>query len=173
MGLLDSLCDMSFKKDSNCNVLYFPWGNFGSGFVIKTNEKEKSIRGFMKKNIVVSIPLAVMVLLIFEHWSGSVWFGFILFAAYLVWYQSMLLKFARDLSKSTEKLSWSESINNQVKSCSWLAFVIMEIFIIVGVILGVWLLYRKQEWLVFFVRTIPLTLAAAWVGRMMFIKYKH
>ena len=46
MGYFDGLTDGAFKKDSFGNTLLFPWGIFGSGFIIKSKETHEKIRKF-------------------------------------------------------------------------------------------------------------------------------
>ena len=81
MGYFDDMANEAFKKDASGNAVYYPWGPFGSGFVIKSEETRKRIWNPHKKGLmillVVFIPLIITISLVFQNLSGDAeWRGF-------------------------------------------------------------------------------------------------
>jgi hypothetical protein len=172
MGFLDGLIELGFKKDSEGNTIYYPWG-VGSGFIVKSDDEIKYIRSLAKINTVAFGISFIAIYVIFIFWFSFFWFCLFLFTIYLVWCLYKIKIITKELPKSTQKLTWSEYVNASAKSFSWVYLIILGMFLIVGIILRIWILYKTQDWLEFFLQIIPYALIGATVGGLMYIKQKN
>jgi hypothetical protein len=41
MGYLDGLRDVSFNTDEKGNIIFFPWGIFGKGYIIPAHQNDQ------------------------------------------------------------------------------------------------------------------------------------
>lgn len=64
MRYLDNLIDRNFRKNKNGNTVFFPWGIFGRGRVLPDESTEARIRGWVRRNYFVFVPIAIGVAVI-------------------------------------------------------------------------------------------------------------
>jgi len=105
MGLFRKLTDSSFKKGKDGNMLFYPWGIFGKGYILKNKDQEENIRRFVVRYYVgFLIPLFLIGLTV--GWG----FGFILLPfALLIWIRRAKV-FTSGLMASSEKLTIKENL---------------------------------------------------------------
>ena len=65
MGYFDGLTDGCFKRGLQGQMIFFPWGKFGNGHEIPTEEQYQAIKGFVKRSLMLSLPIIVLVGIIF------------------------------------------------------------------------------------------------------------
>ena len=165
MEIFDGLVNGMFKKDSDGNTLFYPWGILASGFVLRSDIDEKAIRGFIKKCFLFLVPFVLFQVII------KFWFSFSLVIVFTVWYLYKINNLTKGLSKSTESLTLDESIHNSVKSYSWIILIVMEVVLITGLV-GSFVLLFRQYTFVSVLGIMVFFLCSGLGGRMIYIKFK-
>src|SRR3989337_695722 len=104
MGYFDGLTDGLFKKDTLGDILFYPWGMLGSGFIIKSEPKHNQIRRFIKTISIIILFSVTITLIPLIYWLNY-WPYFILFwlGALLIftgWYYVAVKKITRDLPRA-------------------------------------------------------------------------
>lgn len=140
MGYFDGLTDASFKKDAQGYDLFFPWGIFGSGFVIESEQQKNKIRNFIKKTYVTTF-FALLAIQVFV----GLWLNLVLLPIYCIWYYSYIRKVTHNLQRSTEKLTSSESYKNSALSHSLLTLIFFELLSLGFVAVGLWRIAKEKE----------------------------
>ena len=135
MGYFDGLTDAAFKKSTSGNNLFYPWGLFGSGVVIESEETHTEIRKFLKKVSMVTL-FAVITIQV----TVGFWLNVALLPIFGIWYHFTIKKITKDLPRTTEKLRFSESYKNSAKSHNLATLILLEVFSIGFVAMGVWML---------------------------------
>ncbi len=146
MGYFDGLADAVFKKNAAGQTVYYPWGIFGKGYVIESEEQKERIRSFMKKNYYVILPVSIVLGLLLQRLirSGSYlpFLGILVVSggAYIAYFHFQTKKLLSEAPLSTEKLSLWESYRNSASSHNLATLIVLEIFSIGFVIAGFFLL---------------------------------
>ena len=134
MGYFDGLTDASFKKGLNGQVVFYPWGTLGHGYEIPNDDTYHTIRAFVKRYLVVAIPLVILVG-IAVGWLYS----FLTLVPLYVFYLLRIREFTQGLIKSGESLTLAESYRTQARSHSlvtlWVLQVCSVLFVTVGVLM--------------------------------------
>lgn len=107
MGYFDGLTASAFKTDASGRTVYFPWGRFGSGYVVTDDERRDGIRRSVRNTVVVSF-FAIIVVQAIVGFVGNL----VLLPAYYVWYYFATKKRVHGLERSSEKLTLRESYRN-------------------------------------------------------------
>lgn len=140
MGYFDGLADGSFKRTDDGRIIFYPWGILGSGYEIPTDESYREIRQYVKRYLIVSLPL-VIALFIFAGWLFAFVALPILFLAYLFKIRNL----TREFTKASEKLSLKESYQLQAASHNLGVLWALEIGSIILVLLGIGILFVSRE----------------------------
>ena len=111
MGYFDDMANEAFKKDASGNAVYYPWGPFGYGLAINSEETRERIWNSHNKGLmiilVVFIPLIIAIGLVLQICFGDpAWRGFMdmllmSFPFYCVWQHFAVKKLTRDLPITT------------------------------------------------------------------------
>jgi hypothetical protein len=122
MGYFDALASSAFKTADDGRKLFFPWGTFGRGYVLSSDEDSVRLRGQIKTYMIAGLsPIVVLgVLRSFLAFAviAAVFTGF-----YAVWMRYLLPR----LGASDERLSLEESITSQARRHSATALWLLEI----------------------------------------------
>ena len=140
---LDTLADQALKKDDSGNTLYYPWGIFGSGFVLKSENTVKQIRKLYKiQMIYILINIPIMTVLVNVRANIFYWLVYlsIYLIAYYIWFHFAIKKITQGLQKTKEKIKISEIYSNQSKSISLPLLILFEILFIGATASIVWIL---------------------------------
>ena len=168
MGYFDGLTDAAFKKDVSGNNLFYPWGIFGSGFIINSEDEKNQIRGFFKKMYMVMFPSIIII-----HMTVGFWLNLVLLPVYGIWYYFKAKKITKDLRKTEEKLKVSESYKNSAKSHNLSTLIILELFSLGFVVLGLFVLQSGKELLVAYASIGFFGLCSIAIGFMIMAKIKN
>ncbi len=167
MGFLDGLIELGFKKDSEGNTLFYPWGILGSGYVIKSDEEMKRIRVLMKRCLFLVTPFIICIYVV-----NKVWFGLVLLIVVQAWLLYSVKKITKGLSKSTEKFLGSDAFQNSAESFPLFILIIFEVGAITGIVALLVLLYFGQDALILTLGIFLFFLFGLMIGRMISIKLK-
>ena len=140
---LDTWADQALKKDDSGNTLYYPWGIFGAGFILKSENTEKQIRKFHKiQMIYVLINIPIMTILFSVRANIFYWFVYlsIYLIVYYIWFHFTTKKITKGLEKTKEKIKLSEIYSNQSKSISLPLLILFEILFLGATASIVWIL---------------------------------
>ncbi len=161
MGYFDALANSCFGRVGN-NWVFFPWGTLGHGYTIPNEEEYRAIRSFVRRYLLVSLPLVVLVGL-FVGWL----FSFLLLPAFGLFYVLKVRVLTRHLGKSSERLTLRQSYRTQAASHSgwmlWLLEVASALFVIIGVVI---LIANPQDWLIGLASIVFFGLCAVAIGYM-------
>ena len=68
MGYFDALASASFKRDDTGNHLFFPFGAFGKGFVLPSDESVAALKRTVKRQLMVALPAVLVVVALLPTW---------------------------------------------------------------------------------------------------------
>jgi|TARA_B100000315_G_C14449937_1_gene528626 hypothetical protein len=143
MGYFEGLTASSFKTDENGQLIFYPWGKLGKGYILPTEAKKNEVRNFVKLHYVISLISIIGVGIIFG-WLYPV----ILLPVFYAWYYFTITKHIKGLTKSTAKLTLKESATSSAKAHNvatlWVLFVFSVLFVIAGIF--IWII-KKDEWI--------------------------
>lgn len=140
MGYFDGLTDASFKTDSQGQDLFFPWGIFGSGFIIESEVQKNQVRNFIKKTYIMTF-FTIVIIQVFV----GLWLNLVLLPIYCIWYYRYIYKLTQNLQRSNEKLKPSESYKNSAQSHNLSTLVLFEFISLGFVAVGLWLPTTGKE----------------------------
>ncbi len=170
MGYFDGLADAAFKKDASGNNLFYPWGVWGAGFIIDSEDKKNQIRGFYKKMYMVMLPAIIII-----HIVMGVWLKLVLLPVFCIWYYFIAKKITKDLQKTKKKkkLKVSESCKNSAKSHNLPTLIFLELISIGFVAIGVWMLQSGEDSLIAYASILFFGLGSVALGYMVVAKIKN
>jgi len=167
MGYFDGIVDGAFKKSDSGDTLFYPWGKFGSGFIIKSDEQHEHFRKFYKKMYMVLLPAIIIIQLTVGFWLNAA-----LLLPYGIWYYFISKKMTANLSRTTEKLRFKESYENSAKSHNLATLIILEVLAVAVLAFGVWGILVGSTSTMLIVSTVFFGICGASFGYMIFIKVR-
>jgi len=106
MGYFKHLADSSFKTDDKGNILFYPWGILGRGYVLPDKKAEEKIRRFIRWYYIIGFTFLFIVGIVLRLWIiASI---ILLPIAMLVWWVQSNI-YIRGLKQTSEKLTLSEN----------------------------------------------------------------
>lgn len=134
MGYFDGLADASFKQDSNGNSVFYPWGVLGKGRVLPDAETHATLRTFIKRYYMVTLPV-IIVLSVLRLW----WLLLPAAIGLLAWFLLTTRSLLRNCPVSEEKLTLKEGYSNSAASHNkptlWALLVVSLLMSLGGVLL--------------------------------------
>ncbi len=132
---------VTFRRGADGRMLFFPWGPFGRGYVLESDEQYAKLRRRMILWLVVYVFLAT------SAWAGygpavGMAVASFMVAASVVW----LLRFTRRLEPSDERLSVLATWRHQAESSRVTTLWISEIVGVLFVLGAVYVLTVAQDW---------------------------
>jgi hypothetical protein len=114
MGYFEAIAASSFTTDGEGRHLFFPWGVFGRGYVVPTEDDYLRLRATLIRTYQIIIPATVAPIALFGRWMAWVAFGlpFILLVAFIIGYPIWIRRVTSDWSISAERLSIRQSLAN-------------------------------------------------------------
>ena len=140
MGYFDGLADTAFKRSNTGQTLFYPWGIFGSGFVLKTEEQHAKIRKLIKKTYIVLLIAIVIIQLTVGFWLNAV-----MLPIFGILYHIAVQKKTTNLSRTPEKLRFFESFRNSATSHTLATLIMLEAASIGFVAAGFWMLSKEGD----------------------------
>lgn len=122
MGYFDALASSSFKTGEDGRKLFFPWGVFGGGYVIGSEQDYERLRRQVKSYMIVSMVMIIG----FGAFGGplfSISSLIPLLGFYLIWMIYLLPR----LRPSNETLSLQESMSSQARTHNKVVLWVLEI----------------------------------------------
>jgi hypothetical protein len=136
MGFIRNLASSHFKNDFEGKIIFYPWGVTSTGYILPTFEKKEQLERFLQRTYFSSILFAFLFPPVF---------GLELSLASLpifgLWYFSWVKYTTNKMEKSYQKLSKAEACDRGVKIYSLRTLVFIELFLVIGLLCGVWMLY--------------------------------
>ncbi len=168
MGYFDGVTDAIFKKDASGNTLFYPWGIFGSGFIIDSEDRKDQIRGLIKTIYIIMIPAIVIIQV-----TVGAWLNLVLLPVFIVWYCFTVKKLTKGLQKTEEKLRVSEAYKNSAKSHNLPTLIILEFTSLGFVGLGIWILLKGKNPLIAYAAIGLFGLCSVAIGYMIIAKIRQ
>ncbi len=146
MGFFDGFANSAFKKDSEGRDLFFPWGPWSSGFILKSEDQLNELRSFRMKTFMVALPAAIISMEIVDEIWGTVGILSLYFLGYYFWVK----KLTQDLARSNVKMKPFESDQIFARKTPLKTLIFFEIAAIGFFSMYVWLLIAgNQTWIPF------------------------
>jgi hypothetical protein len=143
MGYIEWLISGSFKTTEDGRRLFFPWGVFGRGYAIASEENYWRLRQQVKAYSVVIL----LVMIVTPGYTITVALEALLVALYLAWMWVLLPR----LQAADEGLSLRESITSQARAHGPVLLWLLNIVSLAFVVNGTWLFIvepgRRLVWL--------------------------
>jgi Ca2+/Na+ antiporter len=132
MGYFDALTSSCFETAQDGRKLFFPWGVWGRGYVVASEQDYERLRRQVKAYMVVAlVPIIVTAAL--RAYVGALVIAMLLVVFYLVWMRFLL----RGLLPSDERLSVQDSMTAQARAHSAAGLWLLEIGALAFVGLGI------------------------------------
>ena len=152
MGYFDGIVDASFKTTDDGVLLYYPFGVWGKGYVLPTNEKKQEIRKRLKWFYAVSLVLIIasgsslvssVLILSIPWWIVGIIYILVVSGLSLASY-FIAKGFTKGLTPVGEKLTVAESYQNSAKSNNIFTLVILEMASLLMGVAGVGVIFNYQ-----------------------------
>ena len=168
MGYFDGLVDGSFKVDSNGLNLFYPYGQFGSGYVLESEQQKNKIRNILKIALMVTLPIIILVQI-----TVGFWFNLISITIYYIIHYFYVKKITKNLQRSDEKLTTSEVIKNSTKSHNFTTLILLATISIAFTLIGFYALTKEQYFAIAGLIIGFFGLGSILTGYMIFTKIKN
>jgi hypothetical protein len=139
MGYFEGLADASFKKDSNGNNVFYPWGVLGKGRVLPDEATKIKLRMFVIRYYQIILPVAIL-LGILRLWLPAILVLILLTLGFYL-YVNLLTK---DCPICTEKLTLKESYKNSANSHNTLMLWLLLLVSLLFMMGGIWLFFKGR-----------------------------
>jgi hypothetical protein len=166
MGYFDALTASYFKTTPDGRRLFYPWGVFGRGYTIPSEQQYERLRGRIKTYTIAALVLIIGAAVLLK----SLW-AFAVAGLLIVFYRAWTPFLLRDLQPSDEKLSLTESMTAQARAQSgsilWLLLILSLLFVATGIAM---LVFDPDRWLTAVSGTVFFGLCAAVFVRMLVLQ---
>jgi Ca2+/Na+ antiporter len=122
MGYLDALTSSYFKTAQDGRKLFFPWGIWGRGYAVDSQQHYERLQRKLKAYTLVSLVL-IIAAAASQEYVAALGVAALLIVFYVVWSRYLL----RGLQPSDETLSLQESMRSQARAHSAVALWLLEI----------------------------------------------
>ena len=154
MGYFDGLSDGSFKLDRQGRWVFYPWGALGKGYVLPDEARKDRIRQFVKRYLLVTLPLSILFGVAFSNVALSrrltVWTGVLIgllpldFVGSIVFYGWRTARLLEGFRVSEEKLRIAEAYRNSAKSHNLAILIFFFVLSALFVVAGLWLISQNR-----------------------------
>jgi hypothetical protein len=133
MRFFNQIINSSFKKDSNGRTVYFPFGIFGMGYIVSSENEKHKIEYFIKRILFISFSLIIGI------GVGAGWiFSFLLLPIIAIWHYFAIKRITNTLELSNEKLIYGESLKQASIDYSfeklWFLFILCDLVVLFCII---------------------------------------
>jgi len=160
------LTSASFKTTPDGRRLFFPWGIWGRGYAITSEEDYLRLQRRFKTYYIVSLALIIGGVAL-QYVVAVAVIVMLIMGFHLVWMRSLL----RELQPSDERLSLQESMTAQARAYSatglWLLEIIALVFVAAGVTI---LVFDPSRWLTALASIGFFGVCAVMFARMLFMR---
>ena len=142
-GYFNALVSGYFKPAADGRMLYFPWGIFGKGYVVPSQQEYARLHSQLKMYQCVSL-IMIVALAATQSFIACIILALVLVAGYSVW--AVYRK--RGFAPSDEKMSWGENMAMQAQLHGVRGLWVLEIIALVFVASGLLMLViDPSQWL--------------------------
>jgi hypothetical protein len=140
MGYFDGLTNASFRKDSQGRDVFYPYGIYGRGRIIRDAEAAARLRASIKRFYILLMALLPPLIVIVRLAHVSLVYLALLVLAGTAISAGYVRRLTRGLPYSEERLTYRESLQNSLRGHSKLGLVLLAIVSAVFVALGIFIL---------------------------------
>ncbi len=137
---MDGLAEGLFKRSKTGDLVFYPWGVSGQGYVLDSQAQKEELRTWIKKSIVATLSIAIFVQITF-----GVYVILFVIPVALLHYRVTMAKKLKDQAVSEESLGLGEAYRNAALDYRWSTLIIMEILAVLFIIGGLYLLIAGDE----------------------------
>jgi hypothetical protein len=77
MSFLDRMTDSCVRTNNRGQVAFYPWGILGKGYVLGSDEKEKPVRRFSRRFLLLGLGLVILTIATVGPTFGLLWLPFV------------------------------------------------------------------------------------------------
>jgi hypothetical protein len=169
MGYFDALTSGAFKTARDGRRLFFPWGAFGRGYIIPTEQDYERLRRQIKVYMIVTLVLVIGASALQTYVVAGI-ITALLIVFYLAWAGYLL----RGLPPSDETMSMEESMTTQAVTHSaaflWAGAIGSCVFVAAGILM---LVFEPDQWLIALASTVFFGLCAVVIVRMLILRSRR
>ncbi len=148
MSFFDGLTEVHFKKDDSGNILFFPRGIWGSGYIIESQEKLDKIKKYYRDSYWIIYKIVFPTFIFLQVIIGM---GLLLLISLLPFYYIYnfykIKSLTKNSTKTNEKLKLSEAQNKILKLYNLPTLILMGIISVLFAISGFWILFFKKDFM--------------------------
>jgi hypothetical protein len=163
---MDGLAEGLFKRSKAGQLVFYPWGVSGQGYVLDSVAQKEELRNWIKKSIVGTLSIAI-----FLQITLGIYVILFVIPVALLHYRATMVKKLRDKPISEEPLGLGEAYRNAALDYRWTTLFIMEVLAVLFVIGGLYLLVDRGEVLYGALAAGASAQAALAIGYMIVKKY--
>ncbi|USG61414.1 hypothetical protein NBZ79_00295 [Sneathiella marina] len=135
MKIIEFLMAGSFRNTDKGDTLYFPWGIFGSGYILDTAARKKKI---LYVSAGQSVLAGIIILTVYQKFDWmAIWF---LLPPYWLCHMIATFLLTRGLQKTDEKLTYRQSLEEVAKKAGFGLMVVMVMASLGGLAIGIWMI---------------------------------
>lgn len=142
-GYFNALTSSYFKTGADGRKLFFPWGVWGRGYVIPSEQHYERMHGMLKIYMIVSLVLIIGIVA-----PGFYIAGFAVAAALMLFYAAWVPFLKRGLEPSEERMTMRDNMTTQARihhvGVLWALEIMSIVFVASGVAM---LIFEPKQWL--------------------------
>jgi hypothetical protein len=140
----DLLTTGFIKTGADGRKIVYPWGRYGNGYIIPSNDAYERLNDLLKVYIVVGIWLFLPITI-----PGHYVFAAIIMALWLALYWIWMRIEMRGLERTRERLTYREGISNIARLTPrwllWIEAILMSVFVVAGILS---LIIEPGKWMI-------------------------
>jgi hypothetical protein len=168
-GYFNALTSSYFKTGPDGRKFFFPWGIWGRGYLIPTEERYERMHGMLKIYMI-----AMLVLIIGTIAPGYYIAGVAVAAALMLFYAAWVPFLKRGLEPSEERMTMSGNIATQARihhaGVLWALEIMSIAFVATGVAM---LIFQPQQWFAALGAIVFFGYCAFVIGRMIMLRRRE
>lgn len=168
-GYFNALTSGYFKTAADGGKLFFPWGIWGRGYVIPSDEQYERMHGMLKIYMIVSLVLIIGTIA-----AGYLLVGVAIAAACMLFYAAWVPSLKRGFAPSEERMTMRGNMATQARIHHAGVLWAMEIMSILFVASGVgMLIFQPKQWFLAILPIVFFGYCAVIIGRMIMLRRRE
>ena len=164
-GFFEAWAECLFKVDTQGHLLFFPWGIFGRGYVVPSQQRHEGLLNVQAKLLKLSLIGSIVIVSL----AQPPLLALLVLPPFYLGYSLWLRRTTRGWLLSTERLSIRESLAAQSNAFGRPLLWTLLLGSLLFVLAGIWLLaVRPDEWLTSTAAILFFGLCSAAYARMLF-----
>lgn len=168
-GYFNALTAGYFKTGADGREVFFPWGAWGRGYVIQTDQRYESMHRMLKIYLIISLVLIIGTIA-----PGFYLAGFAVSVTLMLFYAAWVPFLKRGLEPSEERMTVRENMATQARihnvGVLWALEIVSILFVAAG---GVILIAEPKLWFLSLPSIVFFGFCAIVIGRMIMMRRRE